>query len=64
MIEKTDFDDKLKKLNKKVTSNKTKHIEAEKKLTDLTNKVAQTSEKRFDIFLGGIVFHVTMVITI
>ena len=26
-----DFDDKLKSLNRKVTSNKTKHVEAEKK---------------------------------
>ena len=31
-IKRTDFDDKLKKLNKKVTSNKTKHVETEKKL--------------------------------
>ena len=39
LVKKTDFDDKVKNLNKKVTSNKTKHIEAEKKITDLTNKV-------------------------
>ena len=38
-VEKKDFDDILKNLNKKVTSSKTKHMEAEKKLTDLTNKV-------------------------
>ena len=38
-LNKTDFDDKLKNLNKKVTSNKTKYVEAEKKITDLTNKV-------------------------
>ena len=42
-VEKTDFNDKLNNLNKKVTSNKTKHVEAQKKLTDLTNKVAQIS---------------------
>ena len=36
-VEKTDFYDKLKYLNKKITSNKTKHVEIEKKLTDLTN---------------------------
>ena len=42
VVEKTDFDDKLKKLNEKVTSKKTKHVEAEKKkLTNLTNKIAQ-----------------------
>ena len=28
-------------LNKKVTSNKTKHVEAEKKITDFTNEVSQ-----------------------
>ena len=30
-VKETDFYDKLKNLNKKVTSNKTKHVEAEKK---------------------------------
>ena len=43
-VEKTNFDDKLKNLNKKVTSNEIKPVEAEKKLTDLTNKIAQVSE--------------------
>ena len=37
-------------MNEKVTSNKTKHLDAEKKLTDLRNKVAQISEKDFDFF--------------
>ena len=32
----TDFDKKLIEINKKVTSNKTKHLETEKKLTDHT----------------------------
>ena len=40
LVGKTDVDDKLKNLNKNATSNKAKHVEAEKKLTDLTNKVA------------------------
>ena len=40
LVKKTDFDDKLKILNKKVTSNKTKHVDNEKKFTNLTNKVA------------------------
>ena len=35
-LEQTNFDDKLKNLNKKATSNKTISLEAEKKLTDLT----------------------------
>ena len=50
------MDDKLKNLNKKVTSNKTKHIEAEKKMTDLTYKVAQISEKGYGYLLGRIYF--------
>ena len=35
----------MKNLNKKVTSNKTKHV-------DLTNNVAQISEKGYDFLLG------------
>ena len=46
------FDDNLKNLNKKVTSNKSKHVKAEKKITDLPNKIAQISEKRYDFLLG------------
>ena len=38
-MKKTDSDDKLKNLHKKVTSNKAKHIEAEIKITDSTIKV-------------------------
>ena len=56
LVRKTDFDDKLKNLNKKVTSNKTKHVEAEKKITDLTNKVAEISEKGYDFLLGRMYF--------
>ena len=37
-------------MNEKVTSNKTKHLDVEKKLTDLRNKVVQISEKDFDFF--------------
>ena len=44
-----DFYDKLKNLNKKVTSNKAKHIEAENKITDLTNKI---SEKWYGFFVS------------
>ena len=55
LIKKTDFDDKLKYLNKKVTSSKTKLIEAEKKITDL-NKTAQISEKAHDFLLGRMYF--------
>ena len=55
-VKKTDFDDKQKKLNKKVFSNKTKHVEAEKKITDLTKKVVQISEKAYDFLLGRMYF--------
>ena len=40
-------------LNKNVSSNKTKHIEAEKILSDLKNKVAQISEKGYDFYDDG-----------
>ena len=33
-VKKTDFNQKLSKINKKVNSNKTKHLKAEKKLND------------------------------
>ena len=42
-LKKTDFNDKLTNLNKKVPSNKTKHVETEKKIIDLTNGVTQVS---------------------
>ena len=42
-----DFDDNVKNLNKRVTSNKLKHVKAEKKITDLPNIIAQISEKRW-----------------
>ena len=45
-VRKTDFGDKVKILNKKVNSSKTKHVEDEKKISDLTNKGAQISGKR------------------
>ena len=53
---KTDFDEKLKNINKKVTSNKMKNVEAKKKLTDLTEEIAQISEKGYDFWLGRMYF--------
>ena len=38
-VEKTDFDDKLNSLNKKVTSKKTKHALVENKFIELSKKV-------------------------
>ena len=55
LVTKTDFD-KLININRKITSNKTKHVEAEKKITYLTNKVAHISEKGYDILLGRMYF--------
>ena len=39
--------EKLININKKITSNKTKHIEGDKKLTDLAKIFAQISQKWF-----------------
>ena len=47
-MEKTDFDDKLKNLNKKVTCNKAKHVVAE---YTLTKKVAEILEKGYDFLV-------------
>ena len=55
-VEERDFDNEQKTLNKKVTSNKTKHAEAEKKLADLMNKVAQISEIGYNFLLGIMYF--------
>ena len=44
-VKKTDVDDKLKKLNKKVTSNETKHVLVEKKLHELSKKFKLLSAK-------------------
>ena len=51
LVNKSGIDKKLININKKITSNKTKHVEAEKKITNLTNKVAQISEKGYGFLL-------------
>ena len=50
-VEKKDFNDKSKKLHKKNVSNKTKHVEVWKKITDLSSKVTQISEKSIWFFV-------------
>ena len=45
-VKETDFYNKLKTINKKVTSHKEKHVEVQKKLTDLTKKSCTTFRKR------------------
>ena len=46
---KTEFDNKLTSFNKKITSNKTKHLGTEKRLENLITK-------DYNFFLGGICF--------
>ena len=43
LLNKTDFDDKLTSFNKRITSNKTKHLEVQKKLNSLITNVYFTS---------------------
>ena len=38
LVNKTDFDNKLTKFNKRITSNETKHLEVQKKLNSLLTK--------------------------
>ena len=55
-VKKTDFDDKLKKLSQKVTSNKTKHVLAENELDELSEKVNLLSTKDYSFFVGRLYF--------
>ena len=43
-------------MKEKITSNKTKHIVAENKINDLTNKVTKISEKGYEFLLGRMYF--------
>ena len=45
LLKKTDFDEKLKDLNKNVTSNKTKHVLVKNKLNGLSKMLKQYQEK-------------------
>ena len=45
-----------KNLSKKVTSDKRRHLEAEKKLTGLTNKAVQILEKPYNFLLAIMYF--------
>ena len=47
LVKEKDFHDKLKHVNKNVTSNRKKHVEAEKEISDLTKKVEQMSGKGY-----------------
>ena len=48
-MNKTDFDNKLTRLNKRMTSTKAKHLEVQKKLNSLMTK-------NYNFFLGRIYF--------
>ena len=52
LLKKTDFDDKLKKINKKVTLNKTKHVvKIEEKLTDLAKNQKKDMVLCYAVFI-------------
>ena len=50
-VKKTDFDDKLKVINKNVTSIKTKHVFVENELDELSKKVKAISVKELTKYL-------------
>lgn len=49
-LKKTNFDDKLKEINRKFTLNKTKQVLAENELTKLSEKVKILSTKDYIFF--------------
>ena len=51
-VKRTYFDKKLKSINKKVTSNKTKRLETEKKQNGLSEKFKLFSTKGLGFFVG------------
>ena len=55
-VKKTYFDDKLKNLNKKVTSNRTKHLLIENELNEPLKKVKLLPTKDNSFFLGRTYF--------
>ena len=55
-VKQTDFGNKPKSINKKVTSNKTKQLAVEKKLSVLSNEIKLLSTKGCNFFLGRLDF--------
>ena len=55
-INKTDFDNKLSGFNKRINSNKTKHVVVENELNQLLNKIKVISKKDYSFFLGRTYF--------
>ena len=65
LVNKPDIDEKLINIDNKITSNKTKHIEAVKKLTDLEKKLHKYQKKKgYDLMLDRMYFTGNMVIKI
>ena len=55
-VKKTYFADKLKNLNKKATSGKTKHVLVENELNELSEKFKLLSAKHYTFFIGKVYF--------
>ena len=49
-VKKTDFDDKVKNINRKITSGKTKHVGGEKKLKELSESELNYYQQKVIIF--------------
>ena len=56
-VNKTDFDNKLPNFNKRINSNKTKHILVENELNELIKKVKLLSTMNYNFFLRQNVFY-------
>ena len=52
----TDFDEKLRNVNKKVSLNKTKHVLVENEVNNLSEKIKLLSTKDYNFFLGRMHF--------
>ena len=51
-LKKADFDDKLKNVNKKVTSNKSKHLPVENEFKKLPDKIEKSQKYNSSPFMG------------
>ena len=56
LVNKTDFDNKRLSFNKRINSNKTKHVLIESELNELSEKVKLLSTKDYSFFLRRIYF--------
>ena len=56
LVNKTEFDNKLLGVNKRINSNKTKHVLVQNELNELSKKVKLLLTKDYSFFLGRIYF--------